>query len=337
MNPTERVPDGPDAVLEWLSSPTVPPVRYLVAREFGYPSNGGAHLGELHEAVLTWEPLNRILALQKPDGSFPNRTKTRTGGPTLAALILMARCGLSIADGCVQRSVNHIVRARLFQGVFTVRGRGSGVLPCYVGMLARAVFDLAGPGHPLFQDAVKWILEYQRFDHKKTRGGGAGQWPYKSGVNYGGCFSSVSCFHGVGPTLRTLSAVPPGERSDEITTALEAAIEYLRIHRVYKKSALDKPMFRYSTNLYLFGAYRSNLLDVLEGLAEARPELGSEDWVSEAVNTVRGLSEDGKLVAAESYRTELVDPLPLEEPGKPSRFLTYQWLKVRGKFACHVA
>lgn len=318
-------------MLSWLSSAEVPPVRYLVAREFDYPR--GSRPGELHDAVLAWDPLQQIIALQRPDGSFPNKTKTTTGGPTLAALMLMARCGLTIEDECVARALAHVEEYRLHDGAFTVRGKGSGVLPCYVGMFARLVAEMGGTRHPLFQSGVEWIVKYQRFDHKETRAGGTGEWPYKSVVSYGGCWSSVTCYHSVGPTLRALAVLPPAGRTPEVDAQITAALEYLRIHRVFKKSATDKPLFRHSTKLYLFGGYRSNLLDVLEGIVEARPELVSEEWVQEALDTVESLAVDGRLVASPSYATELVDPLPLETADKPSRFLTYQWEKIKRKLA----
>jgi hypothetical protein len=322
-----------EAILHWLSSAEAPPVRYLVARDFGHPAGSREKLDDLHEAVLAWEPLQQIIALQRPDGSFPNKTKTETGGPTLAALMLMARCGLRVEDECVARALVHVEKCRLYDGVFSVRGKGSGVLPCYVGIFARLVADMAGTEHPLFRSGVDWILKYQRFDHRETRAGGAGEWPYKSVVSYGGCWNSVTCYHSVGPTLRALSVLPPAERTPEVEAQIDAALEYLRIHRVYRKSATDKPLFRYSTKLFLFGGYRSNLLDVLEGIAEARPELHAEAWVQGGLDAAESQANDGRLIASPSYATELVDPIPLEEADKPSRFLTYQWEKIKRKLA----
>jgi hypothetical protein len=326
-------PGSNESILHWLSSEVVPPVRYLVAREFGYPDGSRDTLDELHEAVLAWEPLQQIIALQKPDGSFPNKTKTQTGGPTLGALVLMARCGLSIEDRCAARAVEHVEQNRLYDGVFSVRGKGSGVLPCYVGIFARLVAEMADTRHPLVRSGIEWILKYQRFDHKQTKAGGTGHWPYKSVVSYGGCWNSVTCYHSVGPTLRALAILPPDERTPEVCSQIDAAMEYLRIHRVYRKSASDKPLFRHSTKLYLAGGYRLNLLDMLEGIAEARPELGSEAWVEGALTAVESQAVDGMIISSPSYPTELIDPLPLEDADKPSRFLTFQWENIKRKLA----
>ena len=317
-----------DDTVSWLMSPDVPPVRYLTARDLlGYDQ---PTLARMKLEIPTWPPLKSILDLQQPDGGFPNRTRTRTGGPTLAALGIMARCGLSLEDECVARAFRYVESTRLHEGVFTVRGKGSGVLPCYAGMFTRLVGTLAGTSHPWFQAGLSWIVRYQRFDHKKSRGGGPGTWPYKSVINYGGCWNSVSCFHGVGPTLRALSLVPPAARTREVGDRIASALNYLRIHRVYQKSGSDTPLFRNSTKLFLFGAYRSNLLDTVEGIAEAQPDVGSAPWVADALRAIETAAHGGRVVSSRSYDSELIDPLPLESPGE-SRFLTYQWLITRGK------
>lgn len=100
----------------------------------------------------------------------------------------------------------------------------------------------------------------------------------------------------------------------------------------FKKSERDKPLFRHLTQFFLFGGYRSHLIDVLEAVANADPTLAETYWVRTAISVVDGQTVDGKVVLAKNYPTKLVDPLPFEPVGKPSRFLTYQWLRVKEKF-----
>ena len=100
-------------------------------------------------------------------------------------------------------------------------------------------------------------------------------------VNYG-CWDSVSCYHGVAGAFRAFAAIPVEHRTPEITERLEQALEYLRIHRLYKRSTLDKPLFRHLTQFFLVGDYRSDLLDMLQGLADADPSLIGEEWVAAA-------------------------------------------------------
>ena len=79
---------------------------------------------------------------------------------------------------------------------------------------------------------------------------------------------------------------------------------------------------------FLVGDYRSDLLDLLEGIADADPALIREDWVQAAVQDMRDLAPDGRVTLAMNYGKRLVDPIPLEPLGRPSRFLTYQWILI---------
>jgi hypothetical protein len=83
---------------------------------------------------------------------------------------------------------------------------------------------------------------------------------------------------------------------------------------------------------FLWGDYRVHIIDVLEGIADADPTLGAMDWVREAIDVVDELAESGKIKLSENARNLLLHPLAFERVGEPSRFLTYQWLRVKQKF-----
>ncbi len=320
------------SLIDWLSSPENPPVRYLTACHLTRPGPSARALKSLRREIFAWEPLQQLLALQKDDGSFPYTQKTPTAGTTFAALCLMDRCGMDIRDEPVARALSFLRRKHTIEGTFSCTTGGSGVLPCYVGVLCRALISLAGHDDPAVRSSLQWIVDYQRFDHKKTRSGGRKKWPFKAVDNFGGCWWSVSCYHGVATTFRALAAVPAEHRSRTIDQRLKAALRYLKIHRVYKKSQKDVPLFRHMTQFFLAGDYRSHLIDVLEGIAEADPKLIEEGWVKEAVEAVDGLRVDGKIELVKNYAKQLMEPLPFEPTGQPSRFLTYQWVRVKQKF-----
>lgn len=80
---------------------------------------------------------------------------------------------------------------------------------------------------------------------------------------------------------------------------------------------------------FLVGDYRFDLLDMLSGIADADPDLVHEDWVAEAVADMNALAVDRRVVLAKNYGRKLIDPIPLEPVGEPSRFLTYQWIKAQ--------
>ncbi len=318
------------ALLDWLLSPGNPAANYLTARDLIRPRPGQRALAALRVQMLAWPPLQRFLALQQQDGSFPAKHK---GSPetTYVALRLMSRCGMDTRDEPVVRALAYLCARHVGHGAFSHNTGGSGILPCYVGLYTRDLIAMAGIDHPAIGASLQWIVDHQRFDHRLTRAGGDKHWPFRGVESYGGCWHQVSCYHGVVATFGALAKVPPASRTREQSTRLQAALRYLEIHRGFKKSREDKPLFRHLTQFFMFGGYRSHLIEVLEAVADADPTLGERPWVRDAVAAVDALTIDGKVVLAKNYPTKLIDPLPFEPVGQPSRLLTYQWLRVKQK------
>ena len=91
-------------------------------------------------------------------------------------------------------------------------------------------------------------------------------------------------------------------------------------------------MFRHLTQFFLVGDYRSDLLDMLQGLADADPSLIGEKWVRSAYDDMADLAPGGQVTLVKNYGKRLIDPIPFEPIGAPSRFLTHQWLTIRRTF-----
>ena len=334
MSPVGR--DNPTVEWEpelivWLSSPDNPPVRYLTARDLIEPPPATGTLAGMRAEILEWEPLQQILNPQLDDGSLPFSQKTPTAQPTFTALNLMHRCGLTVADESVARMIDYLTEHHLNKGALSYTSGGSGILPCYLGVVATALIGMGGFDTELVQSSIRWLTDHQRFDHKDIRAGGPEPWPYQAPVNYG-CWDSVSCYHGVAGAFRAFAAVPAEHRTPEITERLEQALEYLRIHRRYKRSTLDKPLFRHLSQFFLVGDYRSDLLDMLQGVADADPSLIGEEWVRSAYDDMADLGPGGQVTLVKNYGKRLIDPIPFEPIGAPSRFLTYQWLMIQRTF-----
>ncbi len=318
-------------LIDWLSSPNNPPIRYLTARDLLKPRPSPETLSQLRRDILGWEPLRQVLDLQLADGSFPFEQKTVTAQPSFTALSLMHRCGLDITDQPVRRTIDYLREHHLGKGALSYTTGGSGILPCYLGVVSTALIGMGALDTEIVQSAIRWLVDHQRFDHKATRAGGKEPWPYKAPQNYG-CWDSVSCYHGVAGAFRAFAAIPPERRSPAVRRRLAEALDYLRIHRLYKKSAVDKPLFRHLTQSFLVGDYRSDLVDMLQGIADADPTLIRHDWVCETVLDMNSITVDGRVTLAKNYGKRLIDPVPFEPIGAPSRFLTYQWVRIRRVF-----
>jgi hypothetical protein len=316
----------------WLTSPDHAAVRYLYARDIVPPAPGEPGLDELRAGMLDWRPLRALLESQGVDGGFAPAQKGFPARVTYWALDMMARCGMDVRDESVDRALAWLEARYVHRGAFSYNGGGSGVIPCYVGNATRNVIALAGHDRASACSAIQWLVDHQRFDHKQSRAGGDEPWPFKTVDSYGGCWWSVSCYHGVVSALRGLAAVPPEHRTGAVQARIDAAMDYLRIHRVYKRSSVDRPLFRHLTQFFLLGDYRLHLIDVLEALAEADPGLANQAWVAEAIDAVDALAAGGRIPLVKNYGQKLVDPDLFETVGQPSRLLTLQWLRTRQRF-----
>jgi hypothetical protein len=141
-------------------------------------------------------------------------------------------------------------------------------------------------------------------------------------------YSARSCFEVL---ELPFDDVLPGKGREPIVHVAEA-VEYLQIHSLYRKSAADRPLFRHMTQFLLFGDYRSDLLDMHEGIADGGPSLIGQDWVQTAVTAINNLTSDGRVTLAKNHGKKLIDPIPFEPIGASSRFLTYQWLCIHSTF-----
>jgi hypothetical protein len=320
-------------VIEWLSSEENPPVRYLTARDLHQPPDSAGALADLRKGIMDWWPMQEVLERQDDTGAFAaSEGGSLDARATFWALCLMQRCGLDITDEPVDAAIDYLDRHHRKQRAVSYTTGGGGVLPCYAGVTTAALIKMGAVDTDLVQDTIQWLVDHQRFDHKSTRAGGTEPWPYQAPKNYG-CWETVSCYHGVAGAFRAFAALPPDHRTPVVEKRLAEALDYLRIHRLYKKSKTERPLFRHMTQSFIIGDYRSDLLDMLQAISDADPSLVNEPWVRSAVEDMRGLTVDDRVVLVKNYGKRLIDPVPFEPLGEPSRFLTYQWTVIDRTFS----
>jgi hypothetical protein len=191
---------------------------------------------------------------------------------------------------------------------------------------------MGGVDLPIVQGSLRWLVDHQRFDHGELRGGGTTPWANRAPANFG-CWQTVSCFHGVAGAFRAFAAVPAHRRDEGISARLEDALTHLRLRRLYRHTRSDKPLFAHLVTPFLIGDYRAGLLDLLHAVADADPRLGREDWIAEAIADMTAIAPDGRVPLVRNYGKRLVSPIPLEQVGDDSRFLSLEWLEVRQAFA----
>ncbi len=145
------------SLLNWLSSSANPVVRYLTALHLKRLSSIRT-IKSLRRQMLNWEPWTRILALQKEDGSFPSPDGKPTAAPTFVVICLADRCGMDVSDTPVASALAYLCGRHAEKGAFSHNRGGSGILPCYLGLLIRSCIRMGGLNIPGVEASLKVSL-----------------------------------------------------------------------------------------------------------------------------------------------------------------------------------
>jgi hypothetical protein len=147
-----------------------------------------------------------------------------------------------------------------------------------------------------------------------------------------GCWGRHVCVRGVIPILRALAELPEAYRSEGTARVLQAGVEFMLLHHVYKRSHNpSKPMNAKLTQLTFPGFYWPDFVDVLLVLTH----LGCRDpRMEDAIAYLRKKqSKEGTWKLQRTYNERSVHDtfpvvVPLEERGAPSKWVTLRALTV---------
>jgi len=281
----------------------------------------------------------RILSLQKPGGwwgkpeDFYKRSKYKG---TVWQMILLAELGVDGHDPRVRKAcefvMTHVQDPE--SGGFAYAGRpevtgdpaaepaGSPerVIPCLTGNMVFSLIRLGCLDDPRLQKGLDWITTYQRFDD-----GGSPplrHWPYTVHVT---CWRRHTCTMGVAKALKALAEIPVERRTVAIQRTIDAGVEYLLLHHVYKRShKLSQPA---KAAWLEFGFPWMWNTDALE-LALILVRLGCRDpRMQEAVDLILSKQDDqGRWIMEHSFKGRMI--VPIEQEGQPSRWVTLNALRV---------
>jgi hypothetical protein len=101
------------------------------------------------------EPLERILALQLDGGGFAVNGGAPDARRTFWALLLMQRCGLDASDSPVARAIEYLSRRHRAAGAVSYTTGGSGVLSCYLGVVAGALIKMGALDTEIVQSSIR--------------------------------------------------------------------------------------------------------------------------------------------------------------------------------------
>jgi len=228
----EHVPKAP---LEWLLERENPSVRYFALTELLDRSAEHEEAITARELIAAAPYTTQILEGQneegywgKPEGYFDKHTGTAWRWLLLHELGLDAKHPqmLKAAEFVIDTAYNKE------QGGFGSQP-GHDPVPCYNGWLLWGLQRSGFGNDPRVRNTLRWAVETMRFDD------GNEQVPDPDN----GCWGRHVCVRGVIPILRALAELPEAYHSEDTDRVLQAGVEFMLHHRVYKRSHNpDKPM-----------------------------------------------------------------------------------------------
>lgn len=277
----------------------------------------------------------KILAGQRPEGCWeaPDDFYMAKYKGTSWRLILLAELGADGSDERVGRACEFILQNSQDResGGFAFHrsasqggGRASEVIPCLSGNMVWSLIRLGRLDDPRVWQGIDWMVRFQRFDDGNARY--PKDWPY---ARWSNCWGRHSCHMGVVKALKALAAIPEDRRAPDVRRTIDAAVEYLLLHHIHKKShdlaAVAKPGW---LRLGFPWMYQTDILEIV-GLLTG---LGVRDArMREAVDILLSKQgEDGMWLLENTFNGRY--PANIERKGAPSLWLTVHALSALKRY-----
>jgi len=322
-------------VINWLLEKENPSVRYYTLTDLLERKSEDSEVKEVKQQIMKTSIIPKILSKQNPKGywgiaeDFYVRSKYKG---TVWSLIILAELGADGNDKRIKNACEFIFKnsQNLKNGGFSSARASSGggvagrVIPCLTGNMIWSLIRFGYIDDLRVQNGIKWILNYQRFDDGIQNL--PENWPYKA---FKSCFGKHSCHMGVVKSLKALAEIPEYKKNKEIKNTIKQAVEYILIHRIYKKSHNLKKVSKPSwLQLSFPHMYQSDILEILDILTR----LGVKDErMQDAINIVISKqNNDGKWILERTFNGRF--QVDIESKNKPSKWITLNALKVLKKY-----
>ncbi len=316
---------------DWLLEEENPSVRYLTLTSLLGHAEDSSEVRRTRDEIMKRGVVPALLDLQNDDGSWgkPERFYTDKYRGTVWNLIVLAEMRADPEDPGVKKACEFILNnsQETELGGFSysrsakrLSGLPGGVIPCLTGNMVYSLIRLGYLEDERVQKAIGWIYAFQRADD------GIAEPPSgKVYERYEACWGRHSCHLGAAKALKALAAIPDDRRSKSVNEKIGQLVEYFLIHHIYKKShdleKVAKPgWLRFGFPLM----YQTDVLELLEIFAELRIK---DPKLQDAIGIVSlKRNKEGLWKMQNSFNDKML--VPVEENGKPSKWLTLRALKI---------
>ncbi len=250
-------------------------------------------------------PVAAILSRQNEDGGFVTPEMIARYGTAVAEtgyqpkyknstwqLLFLAQLGADRDDPRVKRLCEYVLDNNYNpgRGVIGIHiqwraGLDFYTLPCFMANMVWSLSTL-GYGHDRrVRDTLQWLLKYQRFDDGDFKT--PDEWPYRGKSDR--CFGRHTCFSGVTRALNTMTVVPESERTGEMNAFIGRAVDFVLLHRLWRKNHGNWKPIRPEYELFTFPLiHYDDVISVVDTLQRLGVKHEAVDEGLEFIRSKRG-------------------------------------------------
>jgi hypothetical protein len=317
-------------VVDWLLEPETPAVRYLTLTELLGRGARNPEVREARAAIMRVGAVPRILDLMAPEGCWEKPESFYTGKyrGTVWQLLILAEHGADPHDPRVQRACEFLLAHSqdpssggfsMSRAKRTSGGLPSEVIPCLTGNMVWSLLRFGYLGDERVERGIDWLTRFLRFDDGDTAP--PRNWQYN---RLEPCYGRHSCMMGVVKGLKALAAIPADRRATNVFRTIDAAVEFLLRHHVYKRSHDLSKVSKPGWTRFCFP--RMYQTDVLE-IALLLVGLGCRDErLQDSLTLIRSRREpDGRWLLKDTFNGSF--QVDIEQKGNPSKWITLNALR----------
>lgn len=301
------------ARMEWLLEEDQPAVRYHALTDLLDKSPTDPDARETYAMIPRRGWATSILKKLDPEGTWDSGLYYPKYTATNWQLLVLSDLGLTIEVPALKKVCDlYLSKASGPEGILG----GSGSETCITGNLARMMIRFGYRDDPRIAEALDWLVKAQKED------GGWHCFPSESGT--------LDCWE----ALAALNAIPHRKWTRSMKRSVERGVEFYLERELYKEGrGRYKAWFRFHYPWHYY-------YDLLVGL-DMLTSLGYTDdkRLKTALQLLRDKQRPDGTWAADAAHPDLArgadfslrqpaKPLILEEPGKPSKWITFLALGV---------
>lgn len=319
-------------VIEWLLGDDNPSVRYYTLVDLLDRGADELEVVDARKQIMETGIVPAILSSQQPGGYWGRPEdfyiRSKYFG-TVWNLIILAQLGADGSDSRVISTCDFILEWSMDpeSGGYAYYGSQKGghhkkILPCLTGNVIWSLMTLGYRGDVRIEKGIDWMCEHARFDDGTTEPPSG--WPYLMEK----CWGRHTCHYGVVKMLKSLSALPPGRRADSVNRTIDACVEFILKHRIYRSSHdTDKTAMPEWLEFGYPRMWDTDILEVLHILAD----LGVRDpRMDDAISIIRSkMGPDGRWNNERSFNGRFA--VNIERKGRPGKWVTYRAMSLLKK------